>query len=152
MAPLDEMKEMIMSYAIRITPDGHGGFDAACRDLPQLVTGGATEAEALDMAADALEVVVAGHMSAGEDLPAPTPAEAGEHLVPVPAAMAAKAAVWRAWRASGISKSELARRMGVAENEVRRILDPDHATRLDRLDQAARALGARLVVDLAMAA
>lgn len=141
-----------MNYAIRITPDGHGGFDAACRDLPQLVTGGATEAEALDMAADALEVVIAGYMTMGEDLPLPSPAEVGERLVPVPAAMAAKAAVWRAWRASGISKSELARRMDVAEGEVRRILDPDHATKLERLDQAARALGTRLVVDLAAAA
>ena len=140
-----------MEYAIRITPDGHGGFDAACRDLPQLITDGATEAEALAMAADSLEVVVAHHMDTGEDLPPPSPAEAGEHLVPVPAAMAAKACVWRAWLASGISKSELARRLGLAESEVRRILDPDHATKIDRLDQAARALGGRLVVDIAMA-
>ncbi len=141
-----------MRYPIRITPDGHGGFDAASRDLPQLVTGGATVAEALDMASDALEVVVAGHMAMGEDIPPPSAPESGERLVSVPAPMAAKAAVWRAWRVSGISKSELARRMGVAENEVRRVLDPNHATRLDRLDQAARALGARLVVDLADAA
>ena len=141
-----------MLYPIRITPDGHGGFDAAARDLPQLVTGGATEAEALALAEDALEVVVAGHIDENEDLPLPSPAEPGERLVAVPAQIAAKVAVWRAWRAADISKSELARRMGVAENEVRRILSAGHATKLERLDEAARALGARLVVDLAAAA
>lgn len=141
-----------MAYAIRITPDGYGEFDAICRDLPQLVTGGRTEAEALASAADALEVVIAGHIDENEDLPSPSPAEPGEHLVLIPAALAAKLAVWRAWKAAGISKTELARRMSVAEGEVRRILDPNHSTKLERLDEAARALGARLVVDLAMAA
>lgn len=141
-----------MAYAIRIAPDGDGGFDATCRDLPQLVTGGRTEAEALALAEDALEVVVAGHIDEDEDLPSPSPAEPGEHLVVIPAALAAKLAVWRAWKAAGISKSELARRMGVAEGEARRILDPGHATKLERLDEAARALGARLIVDLAVAA
>ncbi|NJL08185.1 MAG: helix-turn-helix domain-containing protein, partial [Methylacidiphilales bacterium] len=60
--------------------------------------------------------------------------------------------VWRAWRASGLSKVELARLMGVAETEVRRILDPEHATKLATLEAAARALGHRITVEVAQAA
>ena len=55
--------------------------------------------------------------------------------------LAAKAAVYTAWKEAGVSKSELARRLRRNETEVRRILDPHHGTKLDQLEEAARALG-----------
>jgi antitoxin HicB len=60
--------------------------------------------------------------------------------------VAAKLAVLEAFRDAGISKSELARRIGKDEKEVRRILDPRHPTKLPALTAALRALGKRLVV------
>ncbi len=45
-----------------------------------------------------------------------------------------------------MSKSELARRLGVRETEARRILDPMHATKLPRLQEALVIFGKRLVV------
>lgn len=45
-----------------------------------------------------------------------------------------------------MSKVALAAKMGRAESEVRRILDPDHGTKLDQLEEAAVGLGGRLVV------
>ena len=68
------------------------------------------------------------------------------------AKMTAKAAVYEAWMAAGISKSELARRMGRDVVEVRRILEPGHGTKLDQLEEAARALGKRLTIGIAEAA
>ena len=59
-----------------------------------------------------------------------------------------KRSLLQAWESSGMSKAELARRIGCHEAEVRRILDPGTMTKLPRLDQAARALGGRLVVSL----
>ena len=58
----------------------------------------------------------------------------------------AYAAVLESFVAAGISKSELARRIGRDEKEVRRILDPKHATKLPALTSALHALGRRLVV------
>jgi predicted transcriptional regulator len=43
----------------------------------------------------------------------------------------------------GVGNSELARRLGVTEAVVRRILDPDHAA---RLEAALEALGQRVVM------
>jgi antitoxin HicB len=63
------------------------------------------------------------------------------------AQLAAKLAVYRASRETGISKVELARRLGIAEGEARRILDPRYGTKLDRLESALAALGHRLVID-----
>lgn len=48
------------------------------------------------------------------------------------------------------SKAEIARRMGVSRIQVYRLLDPDHhGVTLETMHRAARALGRKLVVDLA---
>jgi antitoxin HicB len=60
--------------------------------------------------------------------------------------VAAKLAVLEAFADAGISKSELGRRIGRDEKEVRRILDPLHPTKLPLLSAALAALGRRLVV------
>lgn len=137
-----------MQYPLTFTPED-GDIAVSSADMPELITAGSTEQEALDMAEDALAVVLLTYIEKGIPLPKPRKAEPGERLVYVPAATAAKIAVIQAFREAGISKSELARRLGVADNEAHRILDPDHATKLDKLDLAARALGRRIVVDLA---
>jgi hypothetical protein len=49
-------------------------------------------------------------------------------------------------RTAGMSRLALARELKLGETEVRRILNPDHRTKLDRLDEVARALGGRLEV------
>ena len=46
----------------------------------------------------------------------------------------------------GISNCELARRLGVRETVVRRMLDPDHHTKSEKLQTALEALGKRIVV------
>jgi antitoxin HicB len=66
--------------------------------------------------------------------------------------MSAKAALYIAVRETGISKSELARRLGVDEKEIRRMLSPRHQTKLPRIEQALSALGYQLSVSLLKAA
>jgi antitoxin HicB len=136
---------MDSAYPVALRQE-EGEIVATSRDLPELLTFGANTAEALASAEDALVVVVLSYVEKGLDLPEPSPLRKGEHLVHLPAPVAAKLSVWRAFLAAGISKSELARRMGLKESEVRRILDPNYGTKLDKLDAAARALGLRLVV------
>ena len=51
-------------------------------------------------------------------------------------------------REAGISKTQLAKRLGVDEKEVRRLLDPRYGSKLPRIAQAISALGRRLVVSL----
>jgi DNA-binding phage protein len=57
--------------------------------------------------------------------------------------------VERAMAAGGLSKSEMARRMGTSRAALDRLLDPDNpSVTLLTLDKAAAALGMRLQVDL----
>ena len=117
------------------------------RDLPECLTSGTDEAEALAEAADALEEAVAGRIDDDEPIPLPSACRPEEYRVAVPAGTAAKAALAVAFRDSGLSRSALARRLGVDEKVVRRMLDPRHGTAVRRIDDALRALGHELIVE-----
>jgi len=135
-------------YAVRLEPVEEGGFVVTCRDLPQLVTQGEDLANALTEAADAMDEVFAAYMHGGLTLPAPSKKRKGEHVVSPPAETMAKAALYVAMKEAGISKVQLAKRLGVDEKEVRRLLDPHYGSKLPRIAQAVEALGRRLVIGL----
>ena len=61
-------------------------------------------------------------------------------------------ALIEAFAASGITKSELAKRIGKAETEARRILDPDHPTKAATMQAALAVLGKSVVVTVRNAA
>lgn len=115
-------------------------------DVPEVVTQGRGEIDARGMAEEALGLVLLTYLERG--MPLPKPRAKGRKLIEIVLApdVAAKLAVLESFMAAGISKSELARRIGKDEKEVRRILDPKHATKLPALIAALRALGKRLVV------
>jgi antitoxin HicB len=148
------------AYPAILTPEKKGHFTVQFPDLPEAITSGRNLADALVQASDCLEEAIAGRISDGLEIPEPsvprhrrgTRAPGKDAIVLLPAAMAAKAALYLAIRAAGVSNSELARRLDVHEREIRRLLDPRHATRLVRIRQVLEALGQRLVVSLESAA
>lgn len=133
-------------YAVKLTPAEEGGFIVTCRDLPQLVTQGEDLDDALIEAADAMDEVFAAYMQGALPFPAPTKAKRGEYLVSPPAETMAKAALYVSMRDAGITKVQLAKKLGVDEKEVRRLLDPHYGSKLPRIAQAISLLGRRLVI------
>ena len=85
-------------YPARLQRTGADETVVSFRDLPECLTSGADEAEALAEAADALEEAIAGRTNRTEFIPAPSPVRAGEYPISVPADTAAKAALWVALR------------------------------------------------------
>ncbi len=136
-------------YPVLLTPAKEGGFVVTCRDLPEVITQGEDLHDALMQAADAIEEAFAARIDDGLEFPPPTEAQEGEHLVAPSAEMVAKAALYVALREAGVSKMELARRLGVDEKVVRRLLDPHYRSKLPRLAEAVQALGRRLRIELA---
>ena len=135
-------------YPVLLTPADEGGYVVTCRDLPELVTQGESVDDALEQAADAMDEVFATYLTEGLDLPPPSKARRREHLVAPPAEAVAKAALYVAMRQAGISKVQLAKRLGVDEKEVRRLLDPHYGSKLPRIAKAISLLGQRLVIGL----
>ena len=54
--------------------------------------------------------------------------------------------LYEALRQEGLSKSALARVIGIQESEVRRMLNPKHPAKIGRLEKALSRVGKRLVV------
>jgi antitoxin HicB len=135
------------AYRARFEPgDRRGNIVATFPDVPEVVTQGRGQADARAMAEEALGLVLLAYLQRGRALPKPR--ARGRNLVDISVApdIAAKLAVLESFADAGITKSELARRIGKDEKEVRRILDPKHPTKLPALTAALRALGKRLVV------
>ena len=139
-------------YAADFQPDPEGGFIVTFPDVPEAITFGDDLADARTSAAEALGLALRGYLVLGRPLPKAVAKRKGLVAVPVNAATALKLAVVEAFNASGLSKSELARRLGKAEGEARRILDPDHPTKVQALEAALAALGKEIVVSVRDAA
>ena len=135
-------------YPATLTPEKEGGFMVRFADLPEAITSGVDRQDSLFQGADCLEEAIAGRITDGLEIPRPSSARRNQVLVTVPAPTAAKAALYLAMREARIKNTELARRLGCDEKEVRRMLDPRHPTKLPRIQQALEALGKRLVVSL----
>jgi antitoxin HicB len=69
-----------------------------------------------------------------------------EVLVELPASVAANILLLNEVVAAGISNVELARRMGTRPQEVQRIVNLEHATKIDTIAKAMEALGKHLEV------
>ena len=69
-------------------------------------------------------------------------------FVTLPALTEAKVALYSAMLAGGIGKAELARRLNCHLPQVDRLLDLNHASRLDQLESALRAVGKLLLIDV----
>jgi antitoxin HicB len=142
---------MRFDYPIEINPltseDG-GGLLVSFPDW-HAATDGDDLAEAVAAAVDCLEEMIANRINRRENIPRPSAAQ-GRRTVGPGGQIAAKAALWLALREQDVSLNELARRLGHDSTlQVRRLLDPRHASRLELIDAALAALGKRLVVELA---
>ena len=122
-----------------------GGYVVTLPDIPFGATQGDNMAEALARAEDFLEEAVLGMMAYNEDVPLPSAAE-GCPTVALPALTTAKLEAYRAMRAAGLNKKQLAERLGWQPSQVTRLFDGRHASRLDQIEAALRVLGRRLIV------
>lgn len=138
----------MLQYPAHFEPDGEG-FVVTFRDIPEAITQGENEAEAVAMAADALLTAMDFYFEDRRAVPAPSPAEPGERLVSLPASVSAKVLLLNEVVASGVRPADLARRMGVTPQEVTRVLDLHHATKIDTLAAGLAALGKRLELRVA---
>ena len=140
------------NYPAVIERDADGRYVVSFPDFGWGATDGATRDEALAEARDLLRELIAATMREGSDLPEPSRATKRRPLVVPPVPIALKAALYEAFRNAGVSQRHLARDLEVAESEVRRMLNPDHATKAGAIDRALRRLGKRASVTVGEAA
>jgi antitoxin HicB len=137
-----------IAYPGTFRPDQNGRPVVSFPDFPRAHTDGKNMQEAFEEATDCLGSVIAALIAEKREIPEPSALKRGWKLVPVPLWVAGKLALYLTMREQKVSNSELARRLGVRETVVRRMLDPDHATKSEKLQSALTVLGKRIVVAL----
>jgi antitoxin HicB len=132
-----------MRYPAIFIPD-QIGFVVTFRDIPEAITQGDTEAEALDMAQDALISSMDFYFEDKRRVPMPSAPEPGERMISLPLSVTSKILLLNEMLAQEVGPSELARRMNSLPQYVNRIMDLRHATKIDTIEQAMLALGKNL--------
>ena len=137
------------AYPVVLTPgEEDGDFVVSFPDLPEAITQGEDERDALEEATDALDEALAGRIRRGDEIPQPSRPGRGRRIVVQTPLIAAKAALYLQLRASHLTRSDLARILACDVREVRRLLDPKHPSKLSRIARALAALGGRLELRL----
>jgi antitoxin HicB len=137
----------MFDYPVTLTPDGDSVL-VTFADVPEAITFGADEGEALLNAVDALETGLSFYVDARKPLPAVSKAKAKQKTVRPPALECAKLGVYQAMMEQGIKKAELARRLSWHMPQVDRLFDLRHASKLDQIEAAATVLGRHIEVSV----
>ena len=100
-----------------------GDIELRFRDVPEAITGGPSLDAALAGAADALAAAIEGYLELGREPPLPSEVMAGEHMVALDPALAARVALIRAMAEQKLSGGGGGGpRLGWDEKAVRRVL------------------------------
>jgi len=142
-----------MEYTALFDPAEEGGFVITIPDFGWGVSQGDTEEEARKMAVALLQTLVQESIRNGEALPRPArPRGRRYRTIHLPALQSLKAELYMAFRASGMKKTELARRLGIPKTIVDRLFDLKHRSRIDQVEAAFRILGKELSIEVRDAA
>jgi antitoxin HicB len=139
---------MMLSYPARITKDGDG-FMVSFPDIPEALTGAVTKAQALELAADALTTAMDFYFEDRRPVPAPSAPKRGQVMIDLPPSVGAKVLLLNEMIAQGTRPADLARLMNVRPQEINRLTDLHHPTKIDTIAQALKTLGRRLELSLA---
>jgi antitoxin HicB len=135
------------SYGAILVKGEDGRFMAYFPELPEAVTDGADEAEALAEAADCLSEALASRIVDGEEIP---PAiEPGQYSVSPDLTVALKVALYSALRQRDMTVADLADLLDMGDwHQAARLIDPKRSTKLTTLIDALDALGCQVEIGI----
>jgi antitoxin HicB len=135
-----------MRYPVRLKAEEEGGYVVTFPDIPEAITQGEDIEDAMIHAADALESALEFYFEGRRPVPAPSKPKRGQRVVELSPSVSAKVLLLNEMLRKKIRPAELARLIGTTPQEVNRLTNIRHTTRIDRIDVALRALGKRLIV------
>jgi antitoxin HicB len=137
-----------MRYLVEVKKDGNG-YMASFPDIPEALTVGDTYEEALEMARDALITAMDFYFEDRREVPLPRKIPKGKDAIELPASLCAKVLLLNEMVRQKVRPADLARRLHTSAQEVNRMTDLHHTTKVDSLQAALGALGKRLEMALA---
>lgn len=140
---------IMLSYPVNLELDTNNTYLVTFPDIPEAVSVGDDEDEALLNALDALETVIEAYFDEKREVPMPSKAGKGQPVVSLPALVVSKVLLQNEMLRQGVRKAELARRLNVHMPQVDRLLNPRHSSKLETIEAAFLSLGKRLKISVA---
>ncbi|EOR07225.1 type II toxin-antitoxin system HicB family antitoxin [Acinetobacter tandoii] len=133
-----------MEYSVQIAREGDA-FVVTCRDLPELNSVGYSLEEAQSEALDGIETaLMIYYMDGKKEIPLPSQALEGEHLIRLPAQVAVKVALYNEMIKQKVTRAELGRRLHWQQAQINRLWSLDHSTKLESIEAAFNALDRKI--------
>ncbi|MHC8346743.1 type II toxin-antitoxin system HicB family antitoxin [Pseudomonas sp. RT6P73] len=118
-------------------------------EIPELHIAGDTLEQALACALDDFEAVLSMYVNQRRAIPAGhTQLQTEDVHLHLPARTAAKIALWNALLESGITQTELARRLGVPRGHVYCLINFCYPSKIENIESALHCLGRRISIRL----
>jgi antitoxin HicB len=115
-------------------------------DIPEAITQGDDREHALQMAAEALESAMEFYFDDHRAVPEPSAPKKGQPVIELPVSVAAKVLLLNEMIQQQVRPAELARRIGTTPQEVNRLTNIRHASKIDGIAGAMKALGKTLEI------
>ncbi len=138
----------MQGYPVRLRKS-EGFLVVSFPDIPEAHTQGLGRAEALAMAKEALELSMEFYFEDMRPVPMPSKPKRGQAVVELSPSVAAKVLLLNEMLRQKVRPIDLARRLGTTKQEVNRLTNLRHPTKIDRIDAALRTLGKRLDIEAA---
>lgn len=135
-------------YPARVESNNEGGFIARFRDVPGAMTEAWDLEELKNNARDALISAIDFYIEDRRAFPVGSTAKSGDIAIELPASVVAKILLLNTMVQSNVRPADLARKMNIKPQEVTRLTDIRHATKIDTIQAALRALGRELILEI----
>jgi antitoxin HicB len=128
------------AYPVTLTQDGKF-VKVNFPDIPEALTQGKNREEALVMAKEALELAMEFYFEDRRPVPEPSKAKRGQAVIELSASLSAKVLLLNEMLRQKVRPVELARRLQTTPQEVNRLTNIRHTSRIDGIACALKALG-----------
>ena len=128
------------AYPVTLTQDGKF-IKVNFPDIPEALTQGKDREEALVMAKEALELAMEFYFEDRRPVPEPSKAKRGQAVIELSASLSAKVLLLNEMLRQKVRPVELARKLQTTPQEVNRLTNIRHTSRIDGIAGALKALG-----------
>lgn len=138
----------MFNYPVKLKRDKRVAYLVTCRDLPEMVSNGNSEEQALTKATEQLVNTIASYVEKRRPIPHASVAEKNESIVRLPILIVAKSVLWNTMIETGTRKIDLARLLGAHLPQVDRLIDLKHSSKIETVELAISKLGRSLELSL----
>lgn len=140
----------MFKYPVTIVQnDTDTGYVLTCDDILSVVVHGSNKSEALEKGREALEAAIENYLEEKKLVPVPSRVRRDQHGIELPTSLAAKMLLLNEMITQNVRPAELARLLNTTPQEVNRLTNVRHTTRIDGITAALQALGKQLHVRVA---